>query len=181
MSRYPTQFPRRSAKEYNRTDRAGQPWTVEEDAAIIDHYEELGPTPMMKLIPGRSANSISVRAKMMGVLYKKNKGKELKEAKNPQEEKDIITSEIKFLIETICGDNEKKRTKALNLLDYATEKNSPEWWSSRRHWRLGRWCEMFITGYEYRTPILEREAFLDGDGVFIEKGGSDYAFYGRNG
>ena len=114
--KYPSQFPRRSAKEYKRAERSGQPRTAQEDQAILEYYGDMGPTPLMKLIPGRTANSISVRAKMMGVLYKKTKRKELKEAKDPQEEKDIITSEIKFLIEAICGDNPTKKTRALNLL-----------------------------------------------------------------
>lgn len=179
--KYPSQFPRRSASEYRRAERSGLPWTQKEDDTILEYYEDMGPTPLMKLIPGRTANSISVRAKMMGVIYKKTKRKEIKEAKDPQEEKDIITSEIKFLIETICGDDSAKKTKALAFLALMEEANSAQWWSERRHWRLGSWCEIFIPGYEYRTQILEREAFLDGDGVFIEKGGSDYAFYGRNG
>lgn len=176
-----TQFPRRSPKEYNRAEKSGHPWTGEEDQKIIEHYGELGPTKMMELIPGRSSNAISVRAKMMGVLYKTNIKKDLKQAKNPQEEKDILVEQIDYLMRSICGENREKREKAERLLTLASHVYSPEWWAERRHWRLGKWCEMFIKGYEFRPIQIDRDAFLEGDGVFIEKGGSDYAFYGRGG
>jgi hypothetical protein len=40
---------------------------------------------------------------------------------------------------------------------------------------------MFVKDYEFKPSNPERDDFLEGDGVFLDsKGGSDYAFYGRN-
>lgn len=173
------QIQERQRPEYKRMARSGAPWTEQEDAAILEHYPDMGPTAMMDLLPGRSSNSISVRAKMMGVTFGNHQRKEYKVG-TPEEERDIILGEIEFLIHSICDEEQKKR-QALGLLVYAAKRNSSEWWFMRRGKKLGHWCEMFIKGYEYTAKSFARDDFLEGDGVFVDKGGSDYAFYGRNG
>lgn len=172
--------PRRKVEEYNRSELAGTKWTPQEDEMLINYYEDMGPTQLLDHLPGRSVNSISVRAKLLGVSFRKAKRKEWKLGGNPEEERDIIIEEIKFLINSICQDP-AKRAKAMSLLNMTAQTNSAQWWCERRNKRLGHWCEMFIKGYEYKPMAISREAFLEGDGVFTVKGGSDYAFYGRNG
>lgn len=38
-----------------------KPWTDDEDALILAHYGELGPSGLSKLLPGRSLDNIRMR------------------------------------------------------------------------------------------------------------------------
>jgi len=96
-----------------------------------------------------------------------------------QDEKDLILNDIRFLVTSICSSDQRKLNRAMALIDMAAS-NSPEWFWMRRHKLLGYWCEMFIKGYEYRPSKLNRDDFLDADGVFIPGlGGETMTYHGR--
>jgi len=157
------------------------PWTRREDELLRREYKELGPSLLLVALPHRTLESVKARAKILGVAESRKKPRY--ESGSPEvmeEEKELILNEIRFLLVSICGANTVKLNKAINLLAM-TAQNSADWFWVRRHKRLGHWIEMLIKDYEFRPFTPERDDFLDGDGVFLaSKGGSDYAFYGRN-
>lgn len=166
-----------NTKENNKRSQ----WTRREDELLRRDYKSLGPTLLMDVMPHRSFQSIKCRAKHLGLADSRKKPRY--ESGSPEvmeEEKQLILEETRFLLIAICGTNTHKRNKALMHLSAAAS-NSADWFWVRRHKRLGHWCEMFIKDYEFKPFNPERDDFLDADGVFLpSKGGSDYAFYGRN-
>jgi len=166
-----------NTKENNKRSQ----WTRREDELLRREYQELGPTLLMVALPHRSFQSIKCRAKHLGLSNTRKKPRyESGSPETMEEEKELILGEIRFLLTSICGTGTPKLNRALNLLSHAAE-NSADWFWVRRHKRLGHWCEMFVKDYEFKPSNPERDDFLEGDGVFLDsKGGSDYAFYGRN-
>ena len=90
-----------------------------------------------------------------------------------EDERELIVSEVEFLIRSICSGNLRKLRRALAFLQVMADRNSPEWFYERRHWRLGEWCELLIEGYVWQPVIPERDEFLNSEGRFQETVGTD--------
>jgi len=94
-----------------------------------------------------------------------------------EDERQLIVTEVEFLIHSICSGNAKRLRRALTFLHMIAQANSPEWFYERRHWRLGEWCELFVDDYVW-TPIeLDREEFLNSEGRFQESPMADVYSY----
>jgi len=155
-------------------------WTAREDEILRTQYKELGINHVHAQMLHRTYDAVKARAKMLGLAEKRKVIRiDSGSPEAMQDEKDLILNEIRFLVTSICSSDQRKLNRAMALIDMAAS-NSPEWFWMRRHKLLGYWCEMFIKGYEYRPSKLNRDDFLDADGVFIPGlGGETMTYHGR--
>lgn len=142
------------------------PWSKDEDLVVITRYTKLNSRGLMPYLPGRTFAAIQARAKTLGIAQERPQRIQDATHDGMKIEKDLIVEALEWFIPTICRDKQKVR-KALLLLEHL-KSNSLQWWWNQRHLNLGLWAEQLINDYEYKPVPLDRDEFLDGDGVFYQ-------------
>lgn len=142
------------------------PWSKDEDLLVITRYTKLNSRGLMPYLPGRTFAAIQARAKTLGIAQERQQKFQDVTHEGMKIEKDLIIEGLEWFIPTICRDKQKV-SKALLLLEHL-KRNSLQWWWNQRHLNLGLWAEQLINDYEYKPVPLDRDEFLDGDGVFYQ-------------
>lgn len=127
-------------------------WTTDEIEVIRQHYPSGGATECMKLLPGRTALAIQSKAKQYKIVAESANYSR----KGDCDERELIVGEIRYMINLMYDSDDYRRQKTHALLDVIIERNTLDWWHSRRKWALGRWMEALIRDYDWTA---EREVY----------------------
>lgn len=131
-------------------------WSEEEDNIIQEFYPTLGPKGCSDKT-GRTEASCVTRAGVLGVksLIPRNAlsaiAKYTTDADEDRmkNEREIIFTEVGHMIDLVLKGKKFERAKAHRCLIDAYDHQPLAWWWAKREMKLGKWLQIFVTGYEW--------------------------------
>lgn len=127
------------------------PWTTDEDDFIFENYPVIRATGCAKTLTHRTIASIEQRANKIGVRVERHMSDVETAVPRMMAERQTIVEELMFLLSLMFNKNDPGYTRALRCILDAVKYQSLMWWYSRRHFKLGAFLEIFVTGYEWET------------------------------